>query len=86
MTTLSQHLDDYLAVRRSLGYDLSFSGRVLRGLLLPCKPPPLFHHLRSLSQEFTAQVGRPRLVRLGVRQGHVDSLGPEWRNLFLCPC
>jgi integrase/recombinase XerD len=31
MTTLSQHLDDYLAVRRSLGYDLSFSGRVLRG-------------------------------------------------------
>jgi len=31
MTTLSQRLDDYLAVRRSLGYDLSFSGRVLRG-------------------------------------------------------
>ena len=31
MITLSQHLDDYLAVRRSLGYDLSFSGRVLRG-------------------------------------------------------
>jgi integrase/recombinase XerD len=31
MTTLSRRLDDYLAVRRSLGYDLSFSGRVLRG-------------------------------------------------------
>ena len=31
MTTLSQRLNDYLAVRRSLGYDLSFSGRVLRG-------------------------------------------------------
>jgi integrase len=31
MTTLSQRLDEYLAVRRSLGYDLSFSGRVLRG-------------------------------------------------------
>lgn len=31
MTTLSQRLDDYLTVRRSLGYDLSFSGRVLRG-------------------------------------------------------
>lgn len=31
MTTLSQRLDDYLAVRRSLGFDLSFSGRVLRG-------------------------------------------------------
>jgi integrase/recombinase XerD len=31
MTKLSQRLDDYLAVRRSLGYDLSFSGRVLRG-------------------------------------------------------
>ena len=31
MTTLSQRLDDYLAVRRSLGYDLSFSARVLRG-------------------------------------------------------
>jgi integrase/recombinase XerD len=30
MTTLSQRLDGYLAVRRSLGYDLSFSGRVLR--------------------------------------------------------
>ena len=31
MTTLSQRLDDYLAVRRSLGFDLSFSARVLRG-------------------------------------------------------
>jgi len=31
MTTLSQCLDDYLAVRRSLGFDLSFSARVLRG-------------------------------------------------------
>jgi hypothetical protein len=31
MTTLSQRLDEYLAVRRSLGYDLSLSGRVLRG-------------------------------------------------------
>jgi len=31
MTTLSQRLNDYLSVRRSLGYDLSFSGRVLRG-------------------------------------------------------
>jgi len=31
MITLSQRLDEYLAVRRSLGYDLSFSGRVLRG-------------------------------------------------------
>ena len=31
MTTLSQRLDDYLAIRRSLGFDLSFSGRVLRG-------------------------------------------------------
>ena len=31
MTKLSQRLDYYLAVRRSLGYDLSFSGRVLRG-------------------------------------------------------
>jgi integrase/recombinase XerD len=31
MTTLSQRLDDYLAIRRSFGYDLSFSGRVLRG-------------------------------------------------------
>ena len=26
MTTLTQRLDDYLAVRRSLGFDLSFSG------------------------------------------------------------
>ena len=26
MTTLSRRLNDYLAVRRSLGYDLSFSG------------------------------------------------------------
>jgi hypothetical protein len=31
MTTLSQRLGEYLSVRRSLGYDLSFSGRVLRG-------------------------------------------------------
>jgi integrase/recombinase XerD len=31
MTVLSQRLDDYLAVRRSLGYNLSFAGRVLRG-------------------------------------------------------
>ena len=30
MTTLSQHLADYLAVRRSLGFDLSFEERVLR--------------------------------------------------------
>jgi integrase/recombinase XerD len=30
MTTLSQRLNDYLVVRRSLGYDLSFTGRVLR--------------------------------------------------------
>ena len=31
MSTLTQRLDDYLAVRRSLGYDLSSSARVLRG-------------------------------------------------------
>ncbi|MGO9773195.1 MAG: tyrosine-type recombinase/integrase [Roseiarcus sp.] len=31
MTMLSQRVDDYLAVRRSLGYDLSYPGRVLRG-------------------------------------------------------
>jgi integrase len=31
MILLSQRLDDYLAVRRSLGFDLSFSARVLRG-------------------------------------------------------
>lgn len=31
MTVLSQRLDEYLSVRRSLGYDLPFSGRVLRG-------------------------------------------------------
>ena len=31
MITLTQRLDDYLAVRRSLGYDLSFAARVLRG-------------------------------------------------------
>lgn len=30
MTTLSQRLADYLAVRRSLGFDLSVDGRVLR--------------------------------------------------------
>jgi integrase len=30
MTTLSQRLDDYLAVRRALGFDLSFAERVLR--------------------------------------------------------
>ena len=31
MTTLTERLDDYIAMRRSLGYDLSFSARVLRG-------------------------------------------------------
>jgi integrase len=30
MTTLSQRLNDYLAVRRGLGFDLSFAERVLR--------------------------------------------------------
>jgi integrase/recombinase XerD len=30
MTTLTERLDDYVAVRRGLGYDLSFSARVLR--------------------------------------------------------
>ncbi len=30
MTKLSQHLDDYLTMRRSLGYGLALSGRVLR--------------------------------------------------------
>lgn len=30
MTTLSQQLTDYLAVRRSLGFDLTFDERVLR--------------------------------------------------------
>ena len=30
MTSLSAHLENYLAVRRSLGYDLSFQERVLR--------------------------------------------------------
>jgi hypothetical protein len=32
MITLTERLDDYIAVRRSLGYDLSFAARVLRGL------------------------------------------------------
>jgi integrase/recombinase XerD len=31
MTTLTERLDEYIAVRRSLGYDLSFPARVLRG-------------------------------------------------------
>lgn len=31
MTVLSQRLDEYLSVRRSLGHTLSFAGRVLRG-------------------------------------------------------
>ena len=31
MTTLTERLKEYLIVRRSLGYDLSFTGRVLRG-------------------------------------------------------
>jgi integrase/recombinase XerD len=31
MTTLTEHLEDYIAMRRSLGYDLSFAARVLRG-------------------------------------------------------
>ena len=31
MSALSQRLDEYLSVRRSLGYNLSFAGRVLRG-------------------------------------------------------
>jgi integrase/recombinase XerD len=31
MTALSQRLNEYLSVRRSLGYDLSFAARVLRG-------------------------------------------------------
>jgi integrase len=31
MTTMTEHLEDYIAVRRSLGYDLSFTARVLRG-------------------------------------------------------
>src|SRR5690242_10090211 len=30
MTTLTLHLEHYLAIRRSLGYDLSFSERLLR--------------------------------------------------------
>src|SRR5687768_15433871 len=30
MSTLSQHLADYLATRRSLGFDLTFEERVLR--------------------------------------------------------
>jgi integrase/recombinase XerD len=30
MSTLTERLEDYLAVRRSLGFDLSFSARVLR--------------------------------------------------------
>lgn len=31
MITLTERLDDYITVRRSLGYDLSFTARVLRG-------------------------------------------------------
>jgi integrase len=31
MITLTERLDDYIAARRSLGYDLSFAARVLRG-------------------------------------------------------
>jgi integrase/recombinase XerD len=31
MITLTERLDDYIAVRRSLGYDPSFAARVLRG-------------------------------------------------------
>ena len=30
MKTLSQRLDEYLALRRSMGFDLSFDERVLR--------------------------------------------------------
>ena len=31
MTTLTERLEEYAVVRRSLGYDLTFAVRVLRG-------------------------------------------------------
>ena len=31
MTTMTERLEEYIVVRRSLGYDLSFTARVLRG-------------------------------------------------------
>ena len=63
MTTLSRRLDDYLAVRRSLGYDLSFSGRVLRGFTAFADREGADHITVDLFLRWKDAFGTPTTIR-----------------------
>jgi len=71
MTTLSQRLDDYLAVRRSLGYDLSFSGRVLRRFTAFADSEGVDHVTVDLFQRWKAAFGSANNNTWSARLGMV---------------
>jgi integrase/recombinase XerD len=71
MTTLSQRLDDYLAVRRSLGYDLSFSGRVLRRFTAFADGEGVDHVTVDLFQRWKAAFGSANNNTWSARLGMV---------------
>jgi integrase/recombinase XerD len=58
MMTLSQRLDDYLAVRRSLGFDLSFEERMLRVFTRFAKDEGAGHITADLFLRWKAAFGK----------------------------
>jgi len=71
MITLSQRLDDYLSLRRSLGFDLSFSGRVLRGFTAFADSEGADHVTVDLFLRWKAAFGKANNNTWAVRLGMV---------------
>jgi integrase/recombinase XerD len=71
MPTLTQRLDDYLAVRRSLGYDLSSSARVLRGFAAFADRQDTAHITVDLFLRWKAAFGKANYDTWSARLGMV---------------
>ena len=73
MTTLSQRLDHYLAVRRSLGFDLAFAERVLRNFTRYADHAGQHHISTDLFLAWKKDYGSANTNTWAVRLGMVRS-------------
>lgn len=71
MSTLVQELDRYLAIRRSLGYDLSTSARVLRRFVAFAQSRKARHITTDLFLAWQAEFGQANQQTWSARLGMV---------------
>ena len=76
MSTLSQELDRYLTIRRSLGYDLGTSERVLRRFIAFAEQEDAEHITPGLFLRWQAGFGHADRAHLGGAPGNGPPLCP----------